>query len=279
MIPVFYLMLAWIPRGRVARNIYRALFFICARKEVRQLYRNIECIWKLPPHSSFAKRFAKQVVDHQIGVFLDAVYPLSDFEIEGLDILQQHVNEVTSERGQLMVTAHLGNWEFAGACTARVTPRAFYALGKPVRWLTPWIEYGRKQLGMYTLWTHQQAERKMLQVLKTGSFLALVMDQKPKGRKGPIVNFFSLPTEFVAGPATLAIRSQLGVVAVFCLHVAPGRYRVVSRVLTLPGHGEIDIQALTQRFATEIETWIRRYPEQWTWNYKRWIKNSNAASK
>jgi KDO2-lipid IV(A) lauroyltransferase len=269
-IPFLYMMLVWIPQGTVARAVYRRLFFLLARKEVRQLFLNIERIWGLPPHSSFAKVFAKQVVDCQINVFLDAVHPLSDFEIEGLDILQNHVNEVTSERGQVFITAHLGNWEFSGACTARVTPCAFYALGKPVRWLTPWIEYGRKQLGMATLWTHQQAERKMLQVLKEGNFLALVMDQKPKGRKGPVVNFFGYPTEFVAGPATVAIRSQLGVVAAFCLRVAPGRYRVVSRVLTLPGHGETDVQALTQRFALEIETWIRCYPEQWTWTYKRW---------
>lgn len=254
----------------MARGMYRRLFFLCARKEVRQLYRNIERIWGLPRQSSFARVFAAQVVDHQILVFLDAVRPLADFDIEGLDTLQRHVNEVTSERGQLLVTAHLGNWEFAGACTARASDRAFYALGKPVRWLTPWIEYGRKRLGISTLWTHQQAERKMLAVLKEGSFLALVMDQKPKGRNGPVVNFFGQPTEFVAGPATLAIRSQLGVVAAFCVRTAPGRYRVVSRALTLPGHGETDVQALTQRFAAEIETWIRAYPEQWTWNYKRW---------
>lgn len=263
-------MLVWIPRGRFACAVYRRLFFLFARKEVRQLYINIERIWGLPPHSSFAKSFAAQVIDNQIGVLLDAVHPLSDFDMEGFEELQQNVNEVTSERGQLCLAAHLGSWEFSGACTARVSPHGFHALGKPVRWLTPWIEYGRQQLSMATLWTHQQAERKMLQVLKEGNFLGLVMDQKPKGRKGPLVQFFGIPTEFVAGPATLAIRSKIGAVATFCLRIAPGRYRIVSRVMTRPGHGEADVQALTQRFASEIETWIRHYPEQWTWNYKRW---------
>lgn len=260
----------WIPRGPWALTIYTRLFLLVARKEVRQLYENIEKIWGLPRHSNFAKEFARQVARHEIQISLDALRPFHHFTIEGLDQLQQNVNQVMSPRGQLMITAHLGNWELAGACTARVTTKRFYALGKPIGWLTATVDKMRNQFGITTLWTHQQPEKKMLKVLQQGDFLALVMDQKPKGRKGPVVSFFEHPTEFVSGPATLAIRNQLGVIAVFCLRLGQDHYRVISRVLTLPNHEEKDVAALTQRFATEMEIWIRAYPEQWSWNYKRW---------
>ncbi len=47
-------------------------------------------------------------------------------------------------------------------------------------------------------------------------------------------------------------------------------YRIVSDVLAPAGHGESDEQALTQRLAATISRVIAAYPEQWTWNYKRW---------
>ena len=100
--------------------------------------------------------------------------------------------------------------------------------------------------------------------------VGFVMDQKPEGRKGPVVSFFGVPTAFVSGPATMAARLGCGVVSIFCLREGPFRYRLVSRLLLGHAHGETDEQRLTERFAAEIESVVRAYPEQWTWNYKRW---------
>ena len=36
------------------------------------------------------------------------------------------------------------------------------------------------------------------------------------------------------------------------------------------GDEDADVAANTARFTAVIETWIRRYPDQWLWVHRRW---------
>ena len=70
--------------------------------------------------------------------------------------------------------------------------------------------------------------------------------------------------------ATLARRHDCAVISILGAREGPFHYRLVSRELVPTGHGEKDEHALTQLMASEIERVIRLYPEQWSWNYRRW---------
>ena len=76
----------------------------------------------------------------------------------------------------------------------------------------------------------------MLRNIKDGGSIGFVMDQKPEGRKGPKVEFFGHPTEFVGGPASIAGKTGCAIISVFCLRVAPYSYQLISREL-LPASG------------------------------------------
>ena len=39
---------------------------------------------------------------------------------------------------------------------------------------------------------------------------------------------------------------------------------------TRTGDDQADILAATQQCTQAIETWIRRYPDQWLWIHRRW---------
>jgi len=96
------------------------------------------------------------------------------------------------------------------------------------------------------------------------------MDQRPDGRKGPIVDFMGQATQFVVGPAWASIRNGSPVVSVFCIRTGPWQYKLLSSTLLAADHGKTDTIEVTQLMASEIERIIRLYPEQWVWNYNRW---------
>ena len=106
------------------------------------------------------------------------------------------------------------------------------------------------------------------------------MDQKPVGRVGPIVDFLGQPTEFVAGPAAMAIKTKAPVLGVYCVREAPFTYRVITDPIDVNLMALEDRQTeltkgdreqlLTQQMANSIAKVITLYPEQWSWSYKRW---------
>ena len=133
-------------------------------------------------------------------------------------------------------------------------------------------------MGVNVLWTDRKTLlREMLAALKRQESLGFVMDQKPEGRQGPSVDFLGINTEFVSGPATMAVRANCPIIAIFCLRVGRGRYRILSRTILGPNHQQQDEKLVTEMLAAAISDAIRLYPEQWTWTYKRWRTGVKVA--
>lgn len=250
---------------------------------------NVERVYALPAHSSFAKNFQKQVFRSQFCVLMETlranVAREDPIQISGLDELSARTRELLlAGKGLIVVTGHLGNWEFVARYTARASGRRFHALAKPSKLpeLTGILDAMRHRMNTAVLWTDSKNLLKdMLKLLKAGECLGFVMDQKPEGRVGPLVNFFQEPTEFVSGPAKLSIRMGSPVLAVFCMRTGLLRYRIIQQLIVPADHGLTDEIELTQKMAQAIESVIRLYPEQWLWNYKRWrpkAKSSKDAS-
>ncbi len=248
-----------------------------AKKERRILYQNIEHVLGLPSHSSFAQEFARQVVRHQVFATLEtlmSVYRPELLTVEGTGELREKMTNLESHsKGQIVITAHIGSWELCGRFCAQAANRDLFALAKPSKSkeVTKLLDDMRAKMGMNILWTDQKSLfRDMIRVLKEHNWLSFVMDQKPEGRVGPVVHFYGRPTEFVSGPASMAIKFNVPLLAAFCVREAPFRYRLIATEVIPSEHGIEDEVVLTQKIANEIERVIRIYPEQWCWNYKRW---------
>ena len=249
-----------------------------AVKDVSRLERNVARIYGLPRHSSFATTFRRQVIAHQLATALETMRIIrqpSRVQLIGMDELRDLVAKSGAELGKtplIFVTAHLGSWELCAATAATAFGGRLHVLAKPpkVRGARLWLERLRSKMQVRVLWTDSRTLlREMIGALRRGEALGFVMDQKPEGRRGPIVPFFGIPTAFVSGPAAMAIKADCPVVSIFCLREGPWRYRIVSDALRVAGD-QRDELALTAAMAAAIESAIRTYPEQWTWNYKRW---------
>ncbi len=263
------------------------LYVVCrpfAGGEVRPLAGNVEKIYGLRRGTHFAVMFARQNLHHQLVCGLETMRAIQEpeiIEVSGLDALKDHVSAAEAAgRGHLLVTAHLGSWELCAYYGQKAGAKQFHVLAKPSRSraVTALLERMRVKMGTKVLWTDKKTlVRDMLGALKRGESLGFVMDQKPEGRKGPVVDFLGVPTDFVSGPATMASRTGAAVISIFCLREGPFRFRLVSETLASSGHGITDELALTQRMASAIDRVIRLYPEQWTWNYRRWKTMHSAA--
>jgi len=260
----------------VARAAERVVPWIAPRD--RGVLRwNLEHVLGMDPDEPASRDFARSVVHHQVAASLESirgVYDPASVVIEGLEELRSLMADNEShDLGQILITGHLGSWELTGRCCVEVAGRTFHALGKPPRnaGFDRALREFRERMGIRILWTDRPSlMRSMVQVLRDREWLSFVMDQRPEGRRGPVVEFLGRPTEFVSGPATMATRFDVPVIAAYCIREGPLRYRLETSQVLAPRHGEKDEADVTQLMAREIERAIRRHPEQWCWNYKRW---------
>lgn len=248
-------------------------------KDVRRFRDNVHRIYGLPPGSHFSRMFERQCMRHQVQCALETLQAMQDpgrLQVTGFDELTTLVRAAEARgKAHVLITAHLGAWELAAFYGGKAGSKTLSVLAKPSRYeaVTRALDELRKtKLGTPVLWTGSKTLlREMLSVLKRTEPIGFVMDQKPDGRQGPVVSFFGIPTPFVSGPAAMALRADAAVLALFVVREGAYRYRIVSETIWGGSEtGALDETALTSRMASAIERAIRAYPEQWTWNYKRW---------
>ena len=195
---------------------------------------------------------------------------LSRVEVEGLDHLKA---AVAQGRGVLLLTAHFGNWELLAAANAQTGyPLSVVArpLDSPV--LDRLVARFRESGGVLVI-PKRRALRRVLEALRRGSMVGILLDQNTSRREGVFVPFFGDLASTSKSLAVLAFSSGAPVVPVFIHREPGGRHRVVVEPAIPPpstGDREQDILAFTAAFANIVEARIRQGPEQWLWIHRRW---------
>jgi KDO2-lipid IV(A) lauroyltransferase len=190
-------------------------------------------------------------------------------EVVGLGHLEQTM--ATYGRA-IAVTAHLGNWELlAHACHAHGFPVSIIARPLEAAWLDTVMRRFRSAGGAEVI-DKRQAVRPVLEALKRGRLVGILLDQNASRREGVFVPMFGRPASTSRGAAMLAIRTGTPLVPLFIHRIAPGRHVVTVHPPILPHEGPLDdgIVSLTAACTAAIEAAVRRAPEQWLWMHARW---------
>ncbi len=253
------------------------------RKEYENLERNMEIVLKLPKSERAA--FADACIKHQIICALEtlnALHHSDNVRIDGLEKAEADMARLSQkDRGLIAVTAHCGSWEISGSIIARLSPYPAYALAKPAKqkFLTDFMTKLReKQKNMTVVWNNDpKLLRRLIAAIKEKATIGIVMDQRPNQPGEPDVQFFGQPTDFVAGPAKLALQYDTPIISIYCLRVGPFHYVCETKEISFD-FKQTTSQELNQKLAADMENVIRRYPEQWTWNYKRWKLNGSTPT-
>jgi KDO2-lipid IV(A) lauroyltransferase len=205
-----------------------------------------------------------RLLDRPLGATLD------ELTIDGLE----HIRGVMAEHGRaLMLTAHLGNWEYLTAAHKLMG----YPLAVVVRPLdSPVLDEMaatlRRKIGAELI-DKRGALRAVLEALRRGRMVGVLLDQNATRKEGVFVPFFGRPASTSRSLALLALRTGTPIVPIFIRRVGIGRHRVVIEPpLAMPSSNDHDraIVELTARCTETIEAAVRRTPEQWLWSHDRW---------
>jgi Kdo2-lipid IVA lauroyltransferase/acyltransferase len=188
--------------------------------------------------------------------------------------VSQRVFAVSRERGAVILTAHLGNWEllaYAHGLLGTPVTLVHRAMRNPL--VDAEILSIRMRAGTHSI-AKKAAAREMLRALHRKELVAMAADQNQTRRFGVFVQFFGIAASTTPGPARLAMLTGAPVYPVFLIRESETeRHRIVvlpEVEMVRTGDREADIVTNTQRCTRVIERMVREYPEQWIWFHKRW---------
>jgi KDO2-lipid IV(A) lauroyltransferase len=183
--------------------------------------------------------------------------------------------------GPLALSAHFGNFEYiaAGANTLGLIPSELIGRKIKNRYFDEWLKSNRLAHKVGTI-PNKKSMGLIVEKLKQGIGIGVVLDQNMKRKVGIFVDFFGHPASTTPGLALLAQKSGAPVIPVFAVRESslrpggdPARH-VIFIGEEIPWQDAPDeaerIRVNTQNYTRIIEDWVRRYPDQWFWLHDRW---------
>jgi KDO2-lipid IV(A) lauroyltransferase len=116
--------------------------------------------------------------------------------------------------------------------------------------------------------------RGLLTAMHAGHTVGILMDTNMTPPQGVFVRFFGIDACTASGLARVALKTGAAVLPGFLVWEEKERRYVLhfgpELHLRQIGDRENDILSATQQCNDVLESWIRRYPDQWLWIHRRW---------
>jgi KDO2-lipid IV(A) lauroyltransferase len=176
----------------------------------------------------------------------------------------------THFRGAILVTAHLGNWEWGGYCITEFLKGQGIAVYRPLknRGADTFVRARRKKSQLLLI-PMQEIVRSLARGESRESYIYLIADQSPDPDHAHWEPFFGIQTPFFRGPAVLAHRYDLPVFFVHMERIRPLSYRMILEPLCL-NPSETPPATITAAYVASLERQIRKRPTDWLWTHRRW---------
>ncbi len=169
-------------------------------------------------------------------------------------------------RGAILISGHIGSWELMGQALVQYGVKLAVVVRRQANPLTDrYINRIRQRCGMDVVYDEELF--KLRRHLADGHAIALLADQD-YGKPGEPVVFFGRPCRAPAGPGRLAVRLKIPVY--LCTSYRKNGVDFTFSIKPVPFSDEADIGEITSRYTAMLETLIRKHPDQWLWQHKRW---------
>lgn len=201
------------------------------------------------------------------------------------EVVNSSIDAANQKKGIIVLSAHFGNIEVTAQCLNSLlcgqvsVEKRIIALAKPGKseWMTNALAWYRNKRGIEVLWTNRKdLVKAMLQSIKAGRAVALLVDQKPASA-GHFIEFFGKQSAFPDGGIEVALRSNANFIFVTSRRIFPGFYTFEGRSLAVSEGNKLDASIVLSEYARWLERVIEISPWQWCWDYKKWSRQPNAG--
>lgn len=253
-----------------------------ADKYKKKMLDNLSATYHDSLTSEEKRRIARESLRTMLRGFIETFYCVSSYdkkfdpwiELEGRENLEQ---TLSLGKGVIGVSAHLGTFTLIGA---KLSSSGFHMTwilgGQPhPRLAKLWREMGEKVgAGFITIDSLVTFHKAILRCLRKGEVVGFICDENQK-HGGVLVEFLGRPMALPVGPAVYHLKTKAPILPLFIIRQRDRRHKVIIEPplkIQLSGDEEQDIFTITSQIARVIESYIKRYPGQWSWISKRRIR-------
>jgi len=256
------------------------LWFTTAPRRYALAVRNIRFSFPEMYDSRFARRTARQAFEN-IGQTIFEVFRLGTLGPERLlewvkfEGIEHYEKALARGKGVLLLTAHLGNWELL-ALTLPLAKEPGIVIARPLDFkpVDRYMEALRSSTGNQ-VFSKDGSIRSVLNALKKGNNVGVLLDQNTSHREGVFVPFFGRRACTNRSIAFLALVTDCAVIPAYDNRLPSGRHLIsIWPELKLHRSGDKtrDVEDNTALFTRTIEQMIRKNPGQWLWMHDRWAQ-------
>jgi len=188
--------------------------------------------------------------------------------------LENYLAARAKGKGVFVLTGHLGAWELSSFYHSL----AGYPMSMVIRRLDnplvdAFVNRIRSLHGNRVIHKNDFA-RGLLTAMQQGETVGILMDTNMTPPQGIFVPFFGVPACTASGLARVALRSEAAVLPGFLVWESSEQRYVLhfgpELELIRGSDAAKNIVANTALFTATIESYVRRYPDQWLWVHRRW---------
>ena len=180
------------------------------------------------------------------------------------------------EQSLILVTGHIANWEWGSLSAGLFSNYNLIAFYSPLRnkQIDKLLRWSRSRFGT-TLCPTKGTTNTFEANKQHPTLYLMAADQSPaRVASAHWINFLGRPTAFLHGPEKHARRNNYPVIFAEIIRIKRGYYEL--NLKTLEQHpDESEPESITRRYATELESYIKKYPSNWLWSHRRWKHKPN----
>ena len=187
--------------------------------------------------------------------------------VEGLDLLERAISR---GEGTLLLSPHLGNWEFLNAFMMRHTQLVSLYRPPRIAELDDFMRRARERTGCIMVPATPAGMRPLLKALHSNYTVLILPDQEPLPAHGVHAPFFGVPALTMTLVSRILGRTGCEALFVTAERCSEGGFRI--RFQQPPeGLADPDEERAAASLNRGVETCVRRCPEQYLWTYKRFM--------